>query len=328
MNKLSGSSMERFLRCAWPEREDVTFTEVRLNDGGRDMGSAVHDEMAEDDINAPAPDAEVAARAKALRSKLESLGVSTVYRELALAYDPATGKARKLGENIDRKYEEHGMLPGEIPCSLDLVSFGDENVVIDIKTGQQDYVEEVQNNAQLSFGALCVERAFGVRVHRIALWFSRTDRVWEESWPMDPFMLPAFEAALKAQLAVVKPLPKPGEHCRFCPALGGCPATIKQLGQVAPGEFEWSTEVSSVEHAAWMAENMSILDKAAKRIRKMLQDFSDARGGIPLSDGKVWRAVDGKRESMNTAAVKAYLGEKYPEFVSVKTYKTYRAVKA
>ena len=325
MNKLSGSSIERFLRCAWPERPDVSFTDVRLKDSGREVGNATHEALAAEEESA---DAEVAARVRHIEKKIAELGATEVVREIALAYDPQTKQARKLGENIHREYEKHGMLPHEIPCSLDVVVFGNENVVIDVKTGQQDYVEDVENNAQLSFGALCVERAFGVKVHRVALWFSRLDRVWEESWPVDPWMLPAFEQKLLAQLKVEKPLPTTGDHCRFCPALGGCPATMRQLAQVAPGDFEWSTDVKNLDHAAWMAENISILDKACERVRGALQAFADGAGGIAMANGKVWRAVEARRESMNTAAVKTFLGDRYPEFVSLKTFKTYRAVKA
>jgi len=327
---LSGSALPIFVECAWWARDDVTYKDVRLSEdeAAAADGTAAHEAAA----SGPGLDPEANAKADQIAKRLEKeFAGCKLHKEIALAYDPKSGKAEILGWNIGREYEKNGLKAGWIPGSFDLIVIGEQNVVIDYKAGSGVHVEKPQDNAQLAFGALMAERAFGVTIGRVAIWYPRVDRVWEEDWELDPWLLPAFETRLKKQLRVAqteKPQPKPGEHCRYCPALGGCPATKSALAEIVdPGEFEWTTDIQSMSHAAWLAGNVAGLEVVVKKIRQSLKEYADSCGGIPLPDGKVWRAVDGYRESLNTAAVKAYLGDRVGEFMSKKSFKTYKAVK-
>lgn len=357
--RLSGSALPIAKECRWWLRGDVTYPaheSFLKTPEETDLGSAVH--MAGDRSSGHTLQERIAlacnkyhcsipevteylqhldAKIEAELEGVKAAGaLPEAFFEVSFAYDPLNGSSRLLGCGLDREYEKAGLKVGEIPCSLDLVIVWTATdgrklaIVIDFKTGQQVYVSKVQDNPQLTFGALCADRAFGCTTKQVKLWFCSPHRVWEESYDVDPFMVPALENQIRAflkELVNEKPLAKAGDHCQFCPALGACPVTAKNLGMISPGEFEWSTDIKSVEHAAWMAARVSNTEKSLDYIREALKRYSDSIGGIPLDNGQVWGPVESRKESLNTKAVKAKLAELgiLEQFMQVAHVKSYRA---
>jgi hypothetical protein len=138
--------------------------------------------------------------------------------EVPLAFDPTTGKARRLHVSEHREYI--GALPHEIVGTADLIGTSkdeDELIVLDDKTGRREYVDPAATNAQLRFLSLCVSTLTGTRRGKVGLVFPHLDPILDEvSVDGSSFDAARVEfAELPARIASAKP--HVGDHCHFCP---------------------------------------------------------------------------------------------------------------
>jgi len=240
--------------------------------------------------------------------------------ELAFAYDGK--KARLLGQSIARKYEEHGATQKDVCCSLDLVYRDKEDpqvwVVADYKTGHGD-VDLPGENHQVRFGCLCVldwllEQGEKPKAIRGEIWKVRSDRTWVDEHTFNVFDLQAYRQELASIQQRIPFAPAvSGDHCRYCPANGSCPATTESLGKLVelPDEFIWSASIKNEQHAALMAERVGALRQSVDNIYMALKEYARTHCGgmIPVGNGKVYREIETNRSSLNQAALKAALGE-------------------
>ena len=217
--------------------------------------------------------------------------------EVAVAIDPRAGSARRLGTK-ERDYS--GCAPHEIPGTADLVRVeADRVVVCDLKTGAQLHTEPAATNTQLHNYALALCRAHGVTAATVIV--AKVGDEVEETWAeLTAEDLDAIEQELAATIDVIPSAePMPGLHCRerFCPALAICPATAEAVQAIAPGE-PLTLNLAAMEHADLerLLARVDLVSKMTEAVSKALKAEADARGGIQLSDGRVWarrvRAVE------------------------------------
>ncbi len=332
------SSLPRVLSCGWELHPEAEHAPPEPSDDAA-FGSAVHEVCLgpETVANVTAicakwkqPDAEVLAYSRPVLRKLGE--VPTAVKEAAYAWSLATGQARLLGQWIDRNYGN--LLPGEIPGTVDLFYMdGDTLVVADLKTGHANYVAKPGENAQLlALACAIADRTQHVGPVRLELWFARPGGVWVEHETVGTIELVLFRDKLAKHLKVASAgtvSPKPGDHCKYCPARrGNCPAAAAVAeGIVGVDKFKFSESILSQAHAEWLVDRLSLAKKLCEGVENALKQYADEHDGVMCSDGKVWKAVNAKRTSLNKDAVAARLGDEYESFTVTHEYKTYRKVK-
>ncbi len=144
--------------------------------------------------------------------------------EVALAYDPVTGVGRELGQCIERKYEEHGCLPSELPGTADVLCLdGDCAVVYDLKTGRS---EAASYRWQMRGLGLAAARRYQVSRARIVVVKANeveVDDSWREELDADDLDQAGEVVRVAWQSEGVA---RPGAHCEahYCRAREKCAA--------------------------------------------------------------------------------------------------------
>lgn len=231
--------------------------------------------------------------------------------EVAYAWDWQTGKARELGVDIGRNYD---LRETEIGCSLDITGEVDcRGYVLDWKTGRE--APKAAGNGQLLFGAMCLSKVHGWDQIKTCIAHVKPDgQIWRDSFDVDSFDLLAFEAELKAAI-LAAPTSKPcaGLHCKYCPVLAVCPAT---LGTITKTDDEYTLSlfdypaIQSAEHAAWLLHRVDAAIDLLDSVKAKVREYAEKCGGIPLANGKKWgpyvvtrETIDGPRDRLIEAGI-------------------------
>lgn len=318
--RLTGSQLPRARHCAWPYREDVTYTPRpvgRAAEEGTEVHSMLEHYLAGEPLPATSPRAQLIFEQVRGRIELPALP------EPAFALNVQTGEARLIGSRLNREYGE--LAPGEIAMSGDWLKVTDDAVEVgDLKTGFAAHVAHPRENLQLLAVAYAAAKTYGKRIALVRILIAREDEAvplysrLDGEW-MESVLAELQEIAFRTQL----PSPAvPGEHCQFCPALGACPQTA-QLSLLAPGDaVRWTTECLSAENDAKMVIHLPMLEKAVEAIKDSLKQ----RAPIQLPNGKVWRETKQKRTYTDKAKLEQLPG--YEGCLRETEVSVYRQVKS
>lgn len=249
--------------------------------------------------------------------------------EVAVGYDHTTGLGVLLGYHLGRDYGAAGrsMIVGSADVAW---RDGDTIHVADIKTGSRDHVEPAATNAQLAGLAVMLASASDAKAARVHLVFADAAGAVVESHDLDALDLDAEAARLRAMVAAIPDAkPTPGDHCRYCPARGSCPATSAALAEATPDAADvlpLSAEITTPEHAARVYGVIKLAKLATDALDERLRAFVTAHGPIALPSGKRLRMVDGTRETIawseeDKAAARAAGRVKVSTFTSMKETK-------
>jgi len=213
--------------------------------------------------------------------------------ELALVWDPPTDTADILGVNINRDYSKVG--PGQVPGSLDLVSFDGERgaTLVDIKTGRTE-VPDAFENWQLKHNALALARAYGLDTIRACI-FRVSPTGWGEfgewvEWGF--FDLEAIAAELRERLQASEFVT--GTHCRWCPARNTCEARVGDV-MLALAQEELTLEPENAARAWALGAVMQDMGKAMQGWAKSVCE-ADGKP-IPTTKGKVLAFTEGRKST-------------------------------
>lgn len=255
--------------------------------------------------------------------------------EVTYAFNAETRVVRELGANLERRYEEAGLLHEEIPVTVDLVVACEGRVeVYDWKTGAQRNRESILTHAQLRAGGFCAARVIGAASVTIVASYIDADGVSEERDDLSEFEFAAIEEELAALYLSVRrsPQPKPGAHCAelWCPAITSCPAVQRANEELARGESEPNTAlvvpnaaaIRTKEQAAQMYTLLSQYDAFSEACWRALKAFVDAHGEVPLGDGRAYSAIEASRDTIrlsneSAAVVREMLGDKADEAIKM-----------
>lgn len=228
--------------------------------------------------------------------------------ELALAWDTATGTARKIGERISRNYGDIG--PTEIPGTVDLVFAHDGKLyVIDWKSRTR--VTSARRNRQIHIQALACADLFGASDVMAGL-------VYLDNWEQDIVPFDLFEldniatevAAIMTAATNVEPTQQPhlGPWCEYCPAQVECPSQKTVIVAAASLIQKQGIDINllSDENKGVLHERLGKLIDLAKQAKKYIGDLAKKRP-IPLPDGKVLAGIEKSKTSMDQDKAKALL---------------------
>lgn len=250
--------------------------------------------------------------------------------ELALAWDPDTGRGRVLGRNIGREYEAAGAdRTREYVGSFDFAgkhALG-HGVLVDWKSGWQTI--RARDSWQLLGGAVFLADTFGLADVVASHLYVREgqDPKWDtvefDALALDRAraLLRELAAKLRAEAAreVRTVAVREGEHCRYCPAFRACPAKVSTLqamvravAAVQPGTAPDLSGLPAViePHDAQAlqarARDAVLLleryDAAAKLAWADLAAYAEEYP-IDLGDGRVMRMAPGQaRDKVQDAA--------------------------
>lgn len=230
------------------------------------------------------------------------IDISAFAAEVSFAWDYRTRKARELGRDLDRNYDQGET---EIAGTADLVGLGDGFVFVpDWKTGRTPLAEW-----QLKFYALAAARAYGVSAAKVAIVHpdgGRFQIVDYDSCDLDGIdhelsqlvgrVLAAREALLKGE----EPPMVLGGHCDYCPAMSRCPAQTKlalALG-ANPEEAIGARLELTPETAPRIYEKLSAAKRLVAFVEERLQAFATEHP-IALEGGRVFGPVESRREYLD-----------------------------
>ena len=229
--------------------------------------------------------------------------------EVALAYDPKARSCRFLGENIGREYDAHGLLPHEIPGSIDVVwveqgswDNSDDIVVVHdwkIVFGGSGHLAMPEDNAQLHSLALAAMRWKGVNKARVQL------RVIN-GLTGESFIRTADITLLQAMMTFVRVTkmldvadtcdPIPGRHCTElrCPMLASCPAIQSVVNEAyklsdhptSAGMpiVASSKKITSDAHAAYLITVAKQLKSVSEKMSNACKEYVTNKGA-PIDTG-------------------------------------------
>lgn len=243
--------------------------------------------------------------------------------ERTYALDVVTGKARHLGDRLDRKYDEAGREPTEIVATCDLVVRDVDCIrVVDWKSRERapDCEENWQMRAA-AMGAHAVEHDHtlnggDIRIEMMLGYmddgevdFASADGFSIAGWWHDVFALRErlFDANGPARVPAKI---HEGPWCKYCPALNVCPAKT-QLALAMLGELDVAAQI--VELSAEQAGRVYLKAKAANDIVERVLAAVKLRAvsePVPLPNGKrlVIQERNG-RESLDQEAVEKVFAE-------------------
>lgn len=247
------------------------------------------------------------------------------HHEPAFAWNPDTGEARLLGENIQRAYEQHGAdLTKEYVLSMDFAGVMQDRrgIVIDYKSGWQ--IVAAKDSWQLKDAAVQHAAVSGCDEIVAAHLIQRGDRPrWDivEWGPMD---LAGFREELRdlaRRLRARGPQTYDtanvveGDHCRYCPAFNRCPAKVglvREMARAMDTSFVELRQVVSPENAAFVWRTLDQFDGIAKALRRQVEKLAE-REPIDLDNGYVLRLAQGepKDKVVDPRQALAYIGEAY-----------------
>jgi hypothetical protein len=235
MSLPTASALDRVLNCP----ASHALPQVRTQSEAADFGTGVHAFMARAaEVGRDAALAEIADDAPH-RALCEQLPLDELpaggRREIAFAWDMASGKARVLGCGTDRDYST--VADSEFCGTADLAGALDGvGVVIDWKSGR--YVGSPSTSGQLLFLSLALSAAMGLDEVRASFVYLRDDGTfYRDEATFDSFDLAAFAEKLRAlpkRIAAARlqvsmgetPDVSNGPWCRHCPAAPSCPAKV------------------------------------------------------------------------------------------------------
>lgn len=276
----------------------------------------------------------------------------TWYPEVALAWDPATGRVMMEPARDDKGHRDYVWVPeGWVPGSCDAYAievdeWGTTLWVVDWKTGAALDVSRAERNWQAKFLALCLRRIAeerGVRVDRVRLEVVHVNerRVWANAATIDRLNIEDFEADLVEMVEqVTGPTPplRPGGHCKakFCGSYGVCAATAGALDVVTrepdlalPAHpFLVEGEFSSNDHAAYQYMLIEAAEARLKRGRAVIAEHIRKRGHIRLPSGKYYGLQPTRREEYDAtvpgalAALQDVFGPGWTKAATIRITKT------
>jgi hypothetical protein len=218
-------------------------------------------------------------------------------REVALAWDHATDKARVVNTKGHRDYSSQS--PTEFVGTADYVGRdGNRVVVLDWKTGHR-YLGPARDSWQLRMLALAAARLAGVEQADVAYFFLREDGTVVPTWAtFDAFDLAdiadeLFALAARLRSAEATTTYAEGDHCDYCPAWMSCPAKVALARAIGTGEAvveldaleQQVEEMTAAQLGAVVLKVERVID-LAERVKDMARRRA-AMADVPLGDGRV-----------------------------------------
>ena len=257
-------------------------------------------------------------RNQAAAIDLDSLPVGAE-SEVALAYNPSTGEARRLALKGQRAYEqEDGWLYG----TADLVGIAEDYIVVcDVKTGIP--AVSAYESWQLRFLATAAAVLAEKRMAKVAMLYLNENGNWRSDWAeFTTKDLGRFAAQLRemqqrgleaAEIVAAGGVPAlaTGPWCRYCKSMTMCPAQYGLIRALVPTLSDLSTRI-----AAMTPQEKGIAYLKYEQAKKLVEMVGESFGNvmdtepIPLGNGMVMKKVWSSRSSVSKDAAR-YIATKY-----------------
>lgn len=256
-----------------------------------------------------------------------------LYRhEIALAYNVNTGDVRLLGYDIGRAYADHDVDPTcEIAGSLDVVGVPRDGwlYVADYKGSHDDTMQPAATNLQLRGGAAMAAKFYRAKCAAVEFIHLKDDGTYyRDQAEMDELDLAAAEEQLREVFFAVKAARESdsrdvtrGPHCRWCPAMASCPATLAMTRSLFAEPEKWGRDTTLItpEMAARAYQAVRDAEKAVKRAKEEIQRYAVLEG-IPLPNGRVYGVV--QRESVASGRAMPVLMKMFGNEIAMSAAKT------
>ena len=297
MHTISWSGLAR--ECAYAGRDDIPRNDTGSREA--DVGTDFHALFEAWCCGQPMPEtphvsageraeflealATVGVNDRRLRDAITDAEASWCERPAAL--DARTGAARWLELTERRGYREAKLAPHEVPGTFDLLVNGELPIVVELKTGRQEFLDTSQENAQLRAqcaAAISLCKAFthadegpevlGVILHWTGERFI-AHRHEYHSTELRPWLKYGIAPRLE-KAATRRAVPEVGDGCQYCPAAQHCPG----LGAAIMPEEPFDALDGLVR--------LRVAKQACDVLEERLRATAKASGGVPDGKGKVW----------------------------------------
>lgn len=242
-------------------------------------------------------------------------GLSVEGCEIAFALDVKERTCRLIGENIDRKYQEHLAASGqpplskyEIPFTVDVVGTSDAlgcPVELDYKSGQSIGDVEEHGQRRISAAGLMLYHGADTAISRVAyIWDDGTIKhdghefSILDAWETCDFMVSAIDAVVEARAVVDSGrtpdvYPDRDKQCKYCSAFNACPYW-NNLIRSAAGKGIDDTITPGEEGVVY--DRLKDLEKVLSSTLDKLREKA-LKEPLPVDDKYEFRAQDKKGRS-------------------------------
>lgn len=326
--RLTGSKLPLARHCRWWLRGDAVYPERPQSKAASD-GHDLHALCAQV-VDTGLHDAGSPTQELVMRHVRDFWKGRRGQAETTFGLDAARGEARVIGQHLERAYPEP-RTPGEIFLTVDYHELGGTNLVTvgDWKTGFAAHVEPPDDNLQLLAGGAAAMLCFGTDGAVLEIVHATEEGCFPRRYVASPLALyQALNEIAHIQAGVDGSRAHAGEHCRFCPALGACPETGEMIGALRPGQpVQWTTEFVSEANDRLLVDELAAVKKMVDAIEDSLKERY-RKTGLMLNDGKMYKAIVGRRSLLNKSKVESILGPRIAECMEVMEYEQFRRVKA
>mgnify|MGYP001565594815 FL=1 len=312
----SGSSLHRVEACGG----ELVLPQTREAESAWcSYGSVVHAFLRDvsvlgvEEALAAAPEEHRDALALVSVAELPSSRPDQYASEIAFAYDWRADTAREIGRGLSRDYS--GLTADELPGTADLVGVTDDAVVVwDYKSGFAP-LGPPRESPQLLFYALAAARTY--RRDRAVAGFIRRlgdpiySRAEFDSFDLDAAAVRVRTVMERAPITIPEGLVQ-GEHCRYCPSFGACPAKMALLRGLLHGD---EMPVLSTETAPAVFARLLLAEEVLERVRATVQEYA-RHSPIRLPGGEVFGLVEVGRDVLYPELARPILVEAYGEEVA------------
>jgi hypothetical protein len=223
--------------------------------------------------------------------------------EPALLYSPEEDKAKLVGIDIGREYPRK---PGWFGGSIDILDRGPLLTVYDIKCTR----DIAKYWPQMHTLGLMAARRYKRREVRVVLLHVTEEGVTPHEAVHQANDLANWRDALIEWFSEVpSAAPNSGSHCSdlYCKHRVHCPVTTEATEQLVPVSalvrHTMSDKIQSPEHAAWMLERIELVESMCGTLKEKLKAYAEPLGGLPMSDGKMWRPTSYTQRRVNVTKV-------------------------
>lgn len=330
--------------CLYWARPEVAI-DPRVPNGPADVGTATHSCVEDDSLSAAdaaaaqgleGADAQrVADLVDAWRREAPAIFEDEPWQhEVAVAYDVESGEARVLPSS--GKHRDYSSArPTEVVGTLDLVLVDPVNGYVinaDVKTGYKRAVVE-DHLPQLAAGAVALIKVHGGESADVAILHVAPEGVRQDWKTLDHFDLAVTASEMRDEVrGIPTSVPKPGDHCKWCPAKLSCPETHRTveevLSVVAPSvvRLPLAGAPASDEEARLLLGALPLIEAWVENRRNALKAYADTKP-IDLGDGRRWGKIErnGKEtfdlQEAAVAVLREKLGDAFGVAVSYETSK-------
>lgn len=224
-------------------------------------------------------------------------------REVCYAVDTDNWTARIVGKGLTRKQMAEMKRHNELTAVLDVVGIDEVNRRGYVADYKSEWSQTGTDSKQLMTQAMLVAMAHGLDEVRAEIIYLGK-KSWYTGIDLDNMAIDGFRSELRDRVNQLKESasqdlrpeaihkPRPGDHCRYCPAFNHCPSQLTMIRQMVKGDALPARVTPQNVGQVW--EAVVKLKSALRRAEDDVRTYIKHTGSAMMPDGSELRVVIGE----------------------------------